>query len=216
MKSLARRSAEHYFIQGIKIFGLVMGLQVILAFEFFLMGAEMTDMLGYIVQNVVAFTGMFMILFNTIYAIYGPNWLDSVVLSMGARRKDVFWGQIIQQLTFITGCVIVSLAICFIFDRKMLVGFTFLAAAASILAGVIGTVIGYKIKKFGKIVMMIIIMIMACLGGVVGAMAAVGKQIHISALNNGLSLTVIGVGTIIVFILLELWAYKLNSKCMVN
>ena len=40
----------------------------------------------------------------------------------------------------------------------MLVGFTFLAAAASILAGVIGTVIGYKIKKFGKIVMMIIIM----------------------------------------------------------
>ena len=61
MKSLARRSAEHYFIQGIKIFGLVMGLQVILAFEFFLMDAEMTDMLGYIVQNVVAFTGMFIL-----------------------------------------------------------------------------------------------------------------------------------------------------------
>ena len=216
MKSLARRSAEYYFMQGLKMFGLIMGLQLILAIEWIIMGVEETDLIGYVTQSIVIFSAMFMVMFNTLYTVYGPNWYDSIVLSMGARRKDVFRGQIIQQVTCIALCTIVNLAICIIFNHVEFIGYTILSAAVAFLFGVAGTVIGYKIKRFGKVVIFIILMIITCIGAALGALTALGKDLVFTVLSSGPLFPVIGIGTIIAFILLEIWAYKLNSKSMVS
>ena len=216
MKSLARRTSEYYFRQGLKIFGMVMIVQVLLTLEFIFLESENQDLMSFITQNLVTFTGFFMIIFNTIYAMYGPSWFDSVVLSMGARRKDVFLGQIIQQLTLIILCTAVEIAGCFLFDHMEFIGYTGLSAATALLFGVIGTVVGYKIKKFGKIVMIIIVMAMTVMGFAMGMLKALGGQIPFSSLNSALAISIIAVVAILGFILLELWAYKLNSKCMVS
>lgn len=216
MKSLARRSAEYYFKQGLKMFALVIILLVVISVEWIIMGFDEKDLNASVTQNIVIFSAMFMVMFNTLYAVYGPNWFDSIVLSMGARRRDVFRGQIIQQTTFIGLCTIVNLAICVIFNHMEFIGYNILSIAVAFLFGVAGIVIGYKIKRFGKVAIFIILMIITCIGATLGALTALGKGINFTGLNSGLLLLVIGVGAIIAFVLLELWAYKLNSKSMVN
>lgn len=216
MGSLANRARKFYFLQGLKLFGYVSAVQLILVFEWIMFGTEEADMVGFVSQNFITFNAAFMVLFNMMFSIYGPNWYDSMVLSMGARRKDIFWGEIIKQVTYTTLTAALNIIVCIVFNHTNFLGYTFVAIATAMILGAGGLVIGYKIRKYGKIVIFGILMVIFILSGIVGGLMAIGKFTVISKLGSGLLLTAVGAVAVIVFILLELWAYKLNQKSMVN
>ncbi len=216
MNSLSARTRKYYFLAGLKLFGYVAAVQLLLTIEWIFFGVEEADIVGYVSQNIITFNAMFMVLFNMMFAIYGPNWYDSMVLSMGARRRDVFWGQLIKQCTYVGLSTILSIVLCVVFKHENFMGYTIVAVAAAMILGALGLAIGYKVKKYGKIVIFILLIIVGVQAGIWGFVLAAGIKLPISSLNSYIMLSTIGVGAVVVFTLLELWAYKLNQKCMVN
>ena len=212
MSELSKRSAKYFFIQGLKMMLLILGIQAVLCVEWALMAEDTASMLEQITRMSLMCGIMFMILFNLIYAVYGPNWLDSLVLSMGARRKDVFVGEIIKQFTFIILNTIIYLTIAVTTDNKRWIPIIFISAVVAALTGAIGQVIGYKIKKYGKVYLVIIGLIAGCFG----AFASVTTFLDIDVLESfNMSTGLIIALALVLFGLFEFWAYKLGQKCMV-
>lgn len=216
MNSLSARTRKYYFLAGLKLFGYMAAVQLLLAVEWMFFGVEEEDIVGFVSQNVITFNAMFMVLFNMMFAIYAPNWYDSMVLSMGARRRDVFWGQLIKQSIYVGLSAILSIVLCVVFKHENFLGYTFVAVAAAMILGALGLVIGYKVKKYGKIVIFGLLIIVGVQAGIWGFVLAAGIKLPIGSLNSAIILSLIGVGAVAVFVLLELWAYRLNQKCMVS
>lgn len=216
MNSLSARTRKYYFLAGLKLFGYMAAVQLLLAVEWMFFGVEEEDIVGFVSQNVITFNAMFMVLFNMMFAIYAPNWYDSMVLSMGARRRDVFWGQLIKQSIYVGLSAILSIVLCVVFKHENFLGYTFVAVAAAMILGALGLVIGYKVKKYGKIVIFGLLIIVGVQAGIWGFVLAAGIKLPIGSLNSAILLSLIGVGAVAVFVLLELWAYRLNQKCMVS
>lgn len=216
MNSLSARTRKYYFLAGLKLFGYMAAVQLLLAVEWMFFGVEEEDIVGFVSQNVITFNAMFMVLFNMMFAIYAPNWYDSMVLSLGARRRDVFWGQLIKQSIYVGLSAILSIVLCVVFKHENFLGYTFVAVAAAMILGALGLVIGYKVKKYGKIVIFGLLIIVGVQAGIWGFVLAAGIKLPIGSLNSAIILSLIGVGAVAVFVLLELWAYRLNQKCMVS
>ncbi|MDC7278976.1 hypothetical protein NXH64_05590 [Butyrivibrio fibrisolvens] len=216
MNSLLARTRKYYFLAGLKLFGYVAAVQLLLVVEWTFFGVEEEDIVGFVSQNVITFNAMFMVLFNMLFAIYGPNWYDSMVLSMGARRRDVFWGQLIKQSVFVGLSAILSIVLCVVFKHENFLGYTIVAVAAAMILGALGLVIGYKVKKYGKIVIFGLLIIVGVQAGIWGFVLATGIKLPIGSLNSAMILSLIGAGAVAVFVLLEFWAYRLNQKCMVS
>ncbi|SCZ76383.1 hypothetical protein [Pseudobutyrivibrio xylanivorans] len=212
MSELSKRSAKYYFVQGMKMMGLMVVLQAILCVEWFLMADDRNNLFDHIIRMVLMGGVMFMILFNLIYAVYGPNWLDSLVLSMGARRKDIFVGEIIKQFTYIILNTVVYLVIAVTTGNNIWVPIIILAAVGAALAGAIGQVIGFKIKKYGKAYLFVIAIIAGCFG-VFASLTAVLEIDLLGLLRNRVGWII--VIAVVLFGLFEFWSYKLGQKSMV-
>ena len=212
MSELSKKSAKYYFIQGIKMMGLIVALQAILCVEWALMAKDTATLFEEISRMSIMCGIMFMILFNLIYSVYGPNWLDSLVLSMGARRKDVFVGEIIKQFTFIILNTALYLIIAVVTDSKQWLPIILISVAVAALSGAIGQVIGHKIKKYGKVYLVVIGLIAGCFG----AFASVTTFLEIDVLGFlNMSTGLVIALALVLFGLFEFWTYKLGQKSMV-
>ncbi len=214
MSSLAKRSAKYFFKEGIKTLGLVLGLECLLIIEWLIIGSDEKSLVEYILNMFMSVGSIFIIMMNMMYSFYGPNWYDSMALSMGARRKDIFIGELIKQFTFVFGNFIALSLVAVIFQQYKYIILILISCIIAIALGPIGLIVGHKVSKYGKV----IIMIIAIIGGFFGASLAIGgfwmKQYAIELPAFTFSLIV--VGAIVLFGLAELWAYKLNQKSMVK
>lgn len=214
MSELLKRSVKYYITQGFKTIGYVGILYLILIVEWVLLDSGTTDsLIEDTFSRLIFMGGGFVILMNLMFSLYGPNWYDSLVLSMGARRRDVFLGEIIKQLVFVICNSIILMVATFFTGDMGNIKFVLVSAFIALIMGPIGIVIGYKIKTYGKVV---IIVIALTVGGMAGFTT-------VGLLSGAIVFAYINVSQIIYIILgvlayigFEYWAYKLNQKSMVK
>ncbi|WP_028243294.1 hypothetical protein [Pseudobutyrivibrio ruminis] len=214
MSSLAKRSAKYFFKEGLKTLGLVLGLECLLIIEWLIIGSDEKSLVEYVLNMFMSVGSIFIIMMNMMYSFYGPNWYDSMALSMGARRKDIFVGELIKQFTFVFGNFIALSLVAVIFQQYKYIILILISCIIAIALGPIGLIVGHKVSKYGKV----IIMIIAIIGGVFGASLAIGgfwMKEYVTELS-GFTFPLLIVGAIAIFALAELWAYKLNQKSMVK
>ncbi len=214
-KSLATRSNIYYAVTGLKLLGTVGACVLVLVAEFFIMYYGNDELFKYQMNTLVMLAMMFLVMFNGIFSLYSANWTDSMVLSMGARRKDIFRGQIIKTVVAMvlgTGVVIAAMYLTDQMDHlRIVIGMAIAAFPISALF----YALGHKIRKFGKLGFVVIIMA-ATIGGILFGFNAATPGNPLAAfvrnLNTG---AIIGIA-VVLYLLFELWAYKLNKKSMVH
>ena len=214
MSSLAKRSAKYFFKEGLKTLGLVLGLECRLIIEWLIIGSDEKSLVEYVLNMFMSVGSIFIIMMNMMYSFYGPNWYDSMALSMGARRKDIFIGELIKQFTFVGGNFVALSLIAVIFQQYKYIILILISCIIAIALGPIGLIVGHKVSKHGKV----IIMIIAIIGGVFGvslAMAGFWMNEFITGFP-AFTFQLVILGAIVIFGLAELWAYKLNQKSMVK
>ena len=214
MSSLAKRSAKYFFKEGLKTLGLVLGLECLLIIEWLIIGSDEKSIVEYVLNMFMSVGSIFIVMMNLMYSFYGPNWYDSMALSMGARRKDIFIGELIKQFTFVGGNFVALSLIAVIFQQYKYIILILISCIIAIALGPIGLIVGHKVSKYGKV----IIMIIAIIGGVFGvslAMAGFWMNEFITGFP-AFTFQLVILGAIVIFGLAELWAYKLNQKSMVK
>ena len=215
MSSLAKRSAKYFFKEGLKAVGIVLGLECLLVIEWFILGTDEEHFVDYLFQMVMSVGCIIVVMMNMMYSFYGPNWYDSMALSMGARRKDIFLGELIKQATFVGSYMVVYIILIAIFNKYEYLLLMILSSIVSFALGPVGLVIGHKVHNHGKVIVFIIAMIAGGGGGFVGFGAATGLAFGAEMLGAFL-ITATVIGSIIIFALFEFWAYKLSQKSMVR
>ena len=214
MSSLAKRSAKYFFKEGLKTLGLVLGMECLLIIEWLIIGSDEESIVEYVLNMFMSVGSIFIVMMNLMYSFYGPNWYDSMALSMGARRKDIFIGELIKQFTFVGGNFVALSLIAVIFQQYKYIILILISCIIAIALGPIGLIVGHKVSKYGKV----IIMIIAIIGGVFGvslAMAGFWMNEFITGFP-AFTFQLVILGAIVIFGLAELWAYKLNQKSMVK
>lgn len=213
--SLARRSDKYYVKTGLYTLGYALLLECLLIAEliFFDYGNDLR--MDYIARSGISFFFMILILFNAMYSLYAANWTDSIVLSMGARRKDIFRGQILKT----TVCLVLGAALALIaiyFTKQFeLIGLLIMSIIGAFPLTALFYGIGHKIRKWGRVAVMII----AIIGGICGAAVSAGsilRQVFFPAFNLQISFAIYALVCVVAFVLLEMWVYKLSSKSMVR
>ena len=215
MSSLAKRSAKYYFKEGLKALALVLGIECFLVIEWFILGANEKNPMDYLFQMVMSVGCIIVVMINMMYSFYGPNWYDSLAMSMGARRKDIFIGELIKQATFVGSYMVVYIILIAIFNKYEYLLLMILSSIVSFALGPVGLVIGHKVHNHGKVIVFIIAMIAGGGGGFVGFATATGLAFGAEMLGAFL-ITATVIGSIIIFALFEFWVYKLNQKSMVR
>ena len=217
MSELSKRAAKYYFVQGAKqalfVFAFLMMMTVFNSLVF--IDGSVKDSFMNSIGNALRYGSYMIILCNFMFSVYGPNWYDSIALSLGCRRKDIFIGEMIKQAVFVLSNFIVLIALAVIgnMDSVMVVIGT---AILGFIMGPLGLILGHKIKKIGRIVIIIPIMIGAFLSATLSNVIAMRTE---AFLTEGSSMTGFVIGFIIVAIVLytlfEFLAYNLNKKSMV-
>jgi uncharacterized membrane protein YeiH len=87
-------------------------------------------------------------------------------------------------------------------------------AFIALLTGVIGLVIGHKIRRYGKIAIIIIAAIAGILGGTIGMISS--GQNPIFLVHISLNAIAVVVATVALIVGLYIWVYKLTKSMMVH
>ena len=215
MSDLSKRTYKYYFLNGLKSYGIVLLIELVLIVEWILIGSD-EDLTDYVPRMFCMVCGLFTPLMNGIYSMYGPSWYDSLTLSMGARRKDIFVGQIIRQLIMIVcNTAVVALAGS-LFLSKFFVLYAYSTGLLALLTGAAGLIVGYKLRRYGKIVIIIIAFGCAILGGSIGVSAAVHGNIYLLTSIASIPPVIFPIIIMLIYVVLEAWVYKLSKTMMVR
>ena len=213
MSELTKRSAKYFFIQGLKALAGMILIELVIVLEWTIMGTENGSLIEHISKEVIFLGACFNVVLNMMYSIYGPTWYDSLALSMGARRKDIFWGEIIKQLVLVLGNTGILLLVCITCSQQQLINFVLSVGVVAIVAGPLGLIIGHKMKKYGMFVAFFIVIIAS----------VVGKTLALSGFGATFFETISGMGvlgilaiSVIAFLLLEVLVNRVNQKSMVR
>ena len=214
MSSLAKRSAKYFFKEGLKTLGLVLGMECLLIIEWLIIGLDRDSLVDYVINMFMSVGSIFIVMMNMMYSFYGPNWYDSMALSMGARRKDIFIGELIKQFTFVGGNFVALSLVAIILHQYKYIIIVLTTSIIAIALGPIGLIVGHKVSKYGKVVILIMAMIA---GGFGGSYAFSGFWMKEFITDfPAFTFPLLIVGAFLIFGLAELWAYKLNQKSMVK
>ena len=217
MSELSKRAAKYYFVQGLKqsLFVLAFLMMMTVFNSLVFIDGSVKDSFMNSIGNALRYGSYMIILCNFMFSVYGPNWYDSIALSLGCRRKDIFIGEMIKQAVFVLSnfIVLIVLAVIGNMDSVMvLIG----TAILGFIMGPLGLILGHKIKKIGRIVIIIPIMIGVFLSATLSNVIAMRTE---AFLTEGSSMTGFVIGFIIVaavlYTLFEFLAYNLNKKSMV-
>ena len=214
MSSLAKRSAKYFFKEGLKTLGLVLGMECLLIIEWLIIGLDRDSLVDYVINMFMSVGSIFIVMMNMMYSFYGPNWYDSMALSMGARRKDIFIGELIKQFTFVGGNFVALSLVAIILHQYKYIIIVLTTSIIAIALGPIGLIVGHKVSKYGKVVILIMAMIAGGFGGSC-AFSGFWMKEYVTELP-GFTFPLLIVGAFLIFGLAELWAYKLNQKSMVK
>ncbi len=212
MSDLSKRAAKYYLVQGVRLFIAVLLGMTFVGTVWILTHFGETNYVESVFYMILSLGTVFMIMMNFMYSVYSPGWYDSMVLSMGARRKDIFWGVLIKQITF-SVCYAIFLSLMSILtSRPERIKSIMMSAAASLFMGAAGIIVGHAVKKCGRIVYYIFLIIVSGVGA--GSMVMLEHREHVFTLGNATKY-VIAMAGLLLFVIMEFVIYRLNKKSMV-
>ena len=214
--SLAARSLTYYLKTSVQYLGYSIAIAALIFVEFLFIHSGEADAYGIAFRMAVSILAMFIAMLNPMYALYSPNWYDSNVLSMGGRRRDIFWGSIVKEILFILmGLIIVSAIYSIYGTPEMIPTAVYLMFGALPFTG-LARIIGHKIRKNGRIAVIII----AVLAGFSAATASALSRVRINILDilpgDGASMLLYILIALGIYAVLQIFIYRLCSKAMVR
>ncbi len=212
MGILSKRAAKYYFLHGLKLSAVSIGSILCVGFVWTLSMFGVDDWNERVIRMVLQFTRYVVPYLNLCYSIYSPSWYDSMVLSMGARRKDIFYGNIIKQSVFALTNVLFFGLIALISGQTGIVEQAAMITCMSLFGGAFGLYMGHKVKKYGRVVMMA-----ACF---IFIIFYTGTSLLYIIDGNFIAKVeaykpVLIAGAVILFGVMEVLIYRVNKKSMV-
>jgi hypothetical protein len=215
MASLAVRSSGYFFRRAIKFLGIILGVAAFIVGEMFVLNFGEESMIESILLWAVVGPAMMASILNMTYSLYSVSWQDSMVLAMGARRRDIFWGEIIQTAVLLGGSLLVDVILVLATNQQYMFPIIGLMYSLALPTGAIAMVVAHKLQKYGRVVMMIFVVIAAVIGGMIGGTAATGNVFFFNWFAATPVVAVAAV-SVVVYLLLEVWVYQLNKTSMVH
>ena len=123
MNSLGMRSARYFLVRAVKYLGVVIGVGLFLVAEMFVLNIGEPDQMEVALNWLISGPIFMALIMNVAYSLYSVSWTDSVVLSMGARRKDIFIGDIIQTIVLLGGAWLFVTIAAIITNQSTMIGF---------------------------------------------------------------------------------------------
>lgn len=212
MGILSKRAAKYYFLHGLKLSAVSIGSILCVGFVWTLTMFGVDDWNESVIRMVLQFTRYIVPYLNLCYSIYSPSWYDSLALSMGARRKDIFYGNIIKQSVFALTNVLFFGLIALISGQTGIVEQAAMITCMSLFSGAFGLYMGHKVKKYGRVVMMAacFIFIIFYMGTSLLYIVDGGFMAKIETYKQ-----VLIAGAVILFGVMEVLIYRVNKKSMV-
>ena len=215
MNSLGMRSVRYFLGRAVKYLGVVIGVGLFLVAEMFVLNIGEPDQIEVSLNWLISGPIFMASIMNVAYSLYSVSWTDSVVLSMGARRKDIFIGDIIQTIVLLGGAWLFVTIAAIITNQSTMIGFNSIIFVVGFPLGAVATIVAHKLQKLGRVVMFVFVFIAAILGGLAGGMTAYEGAAFFNWFAGLSAITIIGVA-LIIYLLLEVYIYRLNKTSMVH
>lgn len=215
MNSLGMRSARYFLVRAVKYLGVVIGVGLFLVAEMFVLNIGEPDQMEVVLNWLISGPIFMALIMNVAYSLYSVSWTDSVVLSMGARRKDIFIGDIIQTIVLLGGAWLFMTIAAIITNQSTMIGFNSIIFVVGFPLGAVATIVAHKLQRYGRVAMFVFVFIAAILGGIAGGVNAFGELVFFNWFAGLSAITIIGVA-LIIYLLLEVYIYKLNKTSMVH
>lgn len=212
--SLALRSAKYYLYRSATLLFYVVLLSLILVVEILIMDMGEPDVIAHALRVYILGFSMMVFMLNAMYALYGVSWMDSMVLSMGARRIDIFRGEILQNVVLLGGGFIVNTIVAACTNQMHIVKFLSVMYLIGLPIGALAAIAGHTLHKYGRIVIFILIFISAGCGGYFGGTAVTGTS-FLTNIMAGTSTGAVVALSLLLYVVLEVIIYNLNKKTMV-
>lgn len=215
MNSLGMRSVRYFLGRAVKYLGVVIGVGLFLVAEMFVMNIGEPDQMEVVLNWLISGPIFMASIMNVAYSLYSVSWTDSVVLSMGARRKDIFIGDIIQSVVILGGTWLFVTIAAIITNQSTMIGFNSIIFVVGFPLGAVATIVAHKLQKLGRVVMFVFVFIAAILGGIAGGMTAYEGAGFFNWFAGLSAITITG-AALIIYLLLEVYIYRLNKTSMVH
>lgn len=214
--SLAARSLTYYLKSSLQYFGYALGIGTLIFVEFLFIHSGEADAIGIAFRMAVAILVMFIAMLNPMYAMYSPNWYDANVLAMGGRRKDIFWGSIIKEILFLLmGVILVSVIYVIYGTPEMIPASVYIMVGSLPFTG-LARIIGHKIRKNGRVAVVIIALVAGFSAAAASTFSGLGKNISDLLPSGGASMVLFILVAVGIYSVLQIFVHRLCSKAMVQ
>lgn len=214
--SLAARALKYYLGIALQRLGITAGITALIFVEFLIIHSGEPNFVQTTVRLCFLMFALFAMLFNPMYAMYGPNWYDSNVLSMGGRRKDIFWCSIVKELLYESVCMVVIIVAHNIAGTTELIPYGIVLIGLSLPLAGIARIIGHNIKKHGRLPVIILALTAGAGGAAVSMIETMGVDIYSKLPSTASQLCVYLLGCLGAYAIFQIFVYKLCSKAMVR
>ena len=123
---------------------------------------------------------------------------------------------LIKQLIIVVCNTAVVAVVASIFLSKFFMYYVYATALMGLVTGAAGNVIGHKLRRHGKVVIMVIVLGCAILGGMIGVGAAIDGNAILVTNVASIPPILFPILIILLFVGLEAWGYKLSKTMMVR
>jgi len=220
MSELTKRTIKYYIKQAFKeILSFYILISAMVAIFFLYNVASGDNMFFYEEESIIWYYGWvmegwsskFMVILIYLFSLHTVIVYDNVLLSMGARRKDIFWGTIVKQNIYFAFCV----PVIYIF-RCMCIGEISGVSVGEdyyimcMLSGALGVFMGYQLKIYGRSLLLILAFSVIFTICIVVSLAIIFSEL-ITCYYYKREIIVV-----VVFIALEVIIYNLNKMSRVN
>ena len=212
MGILSKRVAKYYFLHGLKLAAITIGSILCAGFVWILSMFGVDDWNERVIRMVLQFMFYMVPFLNLCYSMYSPGWYDSLTLSMGARRKDIFYGNIVRQSVFIFANALFFCLFVLISGQTSFIVQVLPLVCISFLSGAFGLYMGHKVKKHGRVILFLATLVFVILFNVTSILVLINDRFM--AIFNAYK-PFMTVGAVILFVILEVLVYRVNKKSMV-
>jgi len=216
MDTLKARTIKFYLIKSFQLVVITIGLGLLLFVEGLFFGIGEADQM---IESInLGSTGLLIgtMLMPAMYAIYGPNLYDSLVLSMGARRIDIYWGNILKEIVFFV-CAAIIICLCGIFTGfTMYKNISIVIPSIGLFMSSLCRLFAIKFKNAGKMVVIIIVLMCAMTGAMCGYTSEQGTLVEIISNLNVELLFATAIISLIFYVIIEKIILSSIMKMSVN
>ncbi|MBO4911124.1 MAG: hypothetical protein J5504_00230 [Butyrivibrio sp.] len=216
MSELSKRVVKYYFKQGFKLFAYVLlGIIPLGCVWAFMVYGNDYDWKRQLFRMLFGYCEWLVPYFIFCFSMQAPTWHDSMAMSMGARRKDVFCGNLIKQGTFAL-CSSFGYILLILWSRQTeQMNHVLFLLAISLASGSVGHFLGYKVYRYGRKVMLISVIAFLITYSVVRVSYTINYYHMAKMFSFEKNIFAYILGFIILFVVMEILIYKANKKCVV-